>query len=289
MAEKTLLEKIFEIQKVCDYFQKDAKNYQYKSVSGEQVFTKVRSKMDELGLLLETHLSGEVNIKSTSQTIQSTKPSYEGGRKVEVPIEKIVDCREYTQTGFMVWVDVKTGNERKIPWIFAGEHDDISKAVGGALTYCERYFIMKYFKVPTSEDDPDNRVKSGYPAEMTNKVVETEIPAGTLMTSTAKMLFGEVKGLEVRLVTDKGQIKSQLAWANKKDKVKFSKFIQAAEARILELDKGINQTHKTIIPKQPPAGMPEESNIDDINAEMDRAYMEKVNGNDVSVLVERLD
>ncbi|HDY9908796.1 TPA: ERF family protein, partial [Staphylococcus aureus] len=44
--------------------------------------------------------------------------------------------------------------------IFAiGQQDDPSKALGTALTYSERYFLMKFFGLPTDEDDADAKQK----------------------------------------------------------------------------------------------------------------------------------
>ena len=45
-----------------------------------------------------------------------------------------------------------------IPWLMVGQQcDDISKAVGTALTYNERYFLLKQFGLPTDEDDADRK------------------------------------------------------------------------------------------------------------------------------------
>ena len=49
---------------------------------------------------------------------------------------------------------------------FAGQQDDVSKAHGTALTYAERYFLMKFFNIPTDEDDADAKQKQ----EKYNKV-----------------------------------------------------------------------------------------------------------------------
>ena len=36
-----------------------------------------------------------------------------------------------------------------------GQQADGSQALGSGLTYANRYFLLKYFNVATSEDDPD--------------------------------------------------------------------------------------------------------------------------------------
>jgi len=157
----TVLQKIFEVQKVCDFFKKDTTGHNYKYASGTQVLTAVRSKMDEIKLLLEPHLSGDLILEGT----------------------------QYAQTGFMVWVDVETGEERKIPWTFAGKQQDISKAFGSALTYCQRYFILKYFNVPTDEDDPDKRQQ-----EQTKTAQTGQTTGKTDLYTTYRFKSGEMEG-----------------------------------------------------------------------------------------------
>ena len=39
--------------------------------------------------------------------------------------------------------------------LFRSQQNDISKAFGSALTYSERYLLLKSLGAPTDEDDPD--------------------------------------------------------------------------------------------------------------------------------------
>ena len=43
----------------------------------------------------------------------------------------------------------------EVPWAMAGQQADASQAFGSGLTYCGRYFLLKYFNVATTNDDPD--------------------------------------------------------------------------------------------------------------------------------------
>jgi len=54
-----------------------------------------------------------------------------------------------------IWVDSDTGEEMRVEWRAAGEDTDPSKAFGKALTYAEKYFLCRFFQIPTEEDDPD--------------------------------------------------------------------------------------------------------------------------------------
>ena len=43
-----------------------------------------------------------------------------------------------------------------IPWHFIGQQAKVDYAFGSGLTYSNRYFLLKFFEVSTSEDDPEN-------------------------------------------------------------------------------------------------------------------------------------
>jgi len=52
------------------------------------------------------------------------------------------------------WIDCETG-EKDENFFGANGQNDFEKGFGSALTYAERYFILKQFNIPTDEDDPD--------------------------------------------------------------------------------------------------------------------------------------
>lgn len=55
------------------------------------------------------------------------------------------------------WVNLDNTNETYIvTWPMIGQQANVSQAFGSGLTYCMRYFYLKFFKVSTLEDDPDN-------------------------------------------------------------------------------------------------------------------------------------
>ena len=53
------------------------------------------------------------------------------------------------------WVDVESG-ETDVNMFGANGQNDWEKGLGSALTYGERYFLLKYFHIATDEDDIDN-------------------------------------------------------------------------------------------------------------------------------------
>jgi hypothetical protein len=154
-----IYQKIVEIRKSIDVFEKDAKGHNYKYVSGAQVLGKIKSKMDELGVVLEPHLLNQSHHLHTYKT-------------------KYSEITDFVVTGDMkmIWINADEPTDKiEIAWQMAGQQDDISKALGSGLTYSERYFLLKYFGVPTDEDDPDAKKKQETPKPKKQDENGTEI------------------------------------------------------------------------------------------------------------------
>ena len=60
----------------------------------------------------------------------------------------------------MTWINADEPEERvTIDWLSSGEDEDPAKANGKAHTYGERYFLLKFFNIPTDNEDPDAHQK----------------------------------------------------------------------------------------------------------------------------------
>ena len=134
-----LKQKIIEIRKEVDYLQKDAKGYNYSYVKEENILAAIKAKMNELEVLLEPHIRNH-GLKDFNYITKS-------GTSVT---ESIV-----SGDLIFVWSDAQSDETREIDWAIYGQNRDASQALGSGLTYCTRYFLLKYFNVATSKDDPD--------------------------------------------------------------------------------------------------------------------------------------
>lgn len=135
-----LYQKIVEVRKVAEGFNKDGKSYGYSYVTGNQVLGKIKDKMNELNLLL---------IPST-KTGEHHTHAYKSAKGKDVLDFVVKGEMSYT------WINGDEPSEREVvSWAYYGQQDDISKAFGSALTYSERYFLLKCLGLPTDEDDPD--------------------------------------------------------------------------------------------------------------------------------------
>lgn len=135
-----LYQKIADVKANIDGFTKDTKGYNYSYVSGSQVLHRIRNKMIEHNLLLVPYTENEevtetTNAKGKTEHIVKLKLTYK-------------------------WINADNPQEvLEVPFFAIGQQDDVSKAHGTALTYAERYFLMKFFNIPTDEDDADAKQK----------------------------------------------------------------------------------------------------------------------------------
>ena len=141
-----IYQKINELKKTIDKFKKDEKTEgkgAYTYTSGTQILTAIKSKMEELQLLMlpvsVKHRSSETFDYKTSQGYEKTDFIVQG----EITYE---------------WINAENPEERqRIEFQYYGQQNDISKAFGSGLTYSERYVLLKSLGIPTDEEDPDRR------------------------------------------------------------------------------------------------------------------------------------
>lgn len=146
MSELNLWQKIVQVRQVAEGFSKDTKGYGYSYVSGNQVLSKIKDKMNELNLLL---------LPST-QVGEHHTHAYKTA--------KGKDALDFVVKGEMsyTWINGDKPNEREtVTWAYYGQQDEISKAYGSGLTYSERYYLLKSLGLPTDEDDPDAKETKG--------------------------------------------------------------------------------------------------------------------------------
>jgi len=132
-------QKLIEVRKAVPYLNKDHTGYQFKYVSSSQTLGALREAMDAQQLLLVPRvMKWEIRDHAT--------------RKGDHEYFTILDM-EYT------WVNAEKPDETVIcQWIGCGL-DDGEKGIGKAVTYAEKYFLLKFFNIATDKDDPDSGQK----------------------------------------------------------------------------------------------------------------------------------
>ena len=138
MEKLNLYQKLLVIQKKINGLGKDKKSFSYSYVTGDKVLGEIKPLMNELGLILKQEVLSIDNLRMDYQT--------KNGSKTEI-LSKVM--MQFT------WIDSESG-EKDVNLFGANGQNDFEKGLGSALTYAERYFLLKFFHIATDEDDIDN-------------------------------------------------------------------------------------------------------------------------------------
>ncbi len=133
-----LYEKLHAIQCAVMGLKKDTKGNNYQYVSGAKVLEHIKPLMNKHQLLLKQEVLSIDNVRQDYQT--------RNGSKSEINSKVMMR---------FTWVDCESG-EKDENLFGANGQNDWDKGVGSALTYGERYFLLKFFHIDTDEDDIDN-------------------------------------------------------------------------------------------------------------------------------------
>lgn len=151
---------------------KDKRSNSYEYVTGTKVLEYIKPLMNESGLILKQEI---LSIENTRQDYRTGVGTSNEKPKSEI-LSKVM--MKFT------WVDCETG-EKDENLFGANGQNDWEKGLGSALTYAERYFLLKYFHIATDEDDidnpdrvkPDPTAKQQTPQAQTPQVAKSEPPA----------------------------------------------------------------------------------------------------------------
>lgn len=157
--KKTLDEKLQEIKNEISIMQKNKEGYGYSYVDEESLLLKINAKMLELGLRLIPEI--------VPGTLKTEILNYKDKKDKDVTEILVSSDMKYT------WKDIETKETEVINWTLVGQQADGSQALGSGLTYTNRYFLLKYFNVSTSKDDPDE-IRKKQKEEDEKKKITTE-------------------------------------------------------------------------------------------------------------------
>lgn len=154
-----LYKKLHKIQESVSGLSKDKSANSYKYVTGDKVLKHIKPLMNELGILL----------KQEVLSIDNVRQDYIIGAKTER--ERMKSEIHSTVMMRFTWIDVETGQKDENTFGANGQND-WDKGVGSALTYAERYFLLKFFHIPTDEDDIDNPNRKDLKWATTNDLIQ---------------------------------------------------------------------------------------------------------------------
>lgn len=134
---KEIYKKLLALQQAVVGLTKDKKGNSYDYVSGDKILGIVRPAMDKLGLILIPEVVDSNFIREDYAT--------KNGQKSEM------FCSVRMR---FTWVDADSGESIPCEWASSGMNA-WDKGLGSALTYGERYFLLKFFHIATDRDDVD--------------------------------------------------------------------------------------------------------------------------------------
>lgn len=144
-----LYQKMAKIRKQVEVLKKDKKAFGYNYTAEETILAKISVFMEKYAIsLIPAIVPGTTEVEPYfAKKTKTTKD----GEIYEENINEVVVSADMVFT----WINDENPEEKiVVPWALAGQQTDASQALGSGLTYCTRYFLLKYFNIATS-DDPD--------------------------------------------------------------------------------------------------------------------------------------
>ena len=164
MEKLNLFQKLHDIQTRINGLGKDKSSVSYSYVTGSKVLNAIKPLMNEHGILLKQEVLSIENERMdylVSMNYDKVTKIYSDGKPKSEILSKVM--MKFT------WIDVETG-EKDENLFGANGQNDWEKGLGSALTYAERYFLLKYFHIPTDEDDIDNSLRDSKIEENLNNI-----------------------------------------------------------------------------------------------------------------------
>jgi hypothetical protein len=216
MKELNLYQKLHKIQSQVLGLGKDKDGQNYKYVTGTKVIDHIKPLMNDLGLILKQEILSIDNERqdySTSLVQNQETKIWTGKPKSEI-LSKVM--MKFT------WIDVNSG-EKDENLFGANGQNDWEKGLGSALTYAERYFLLKYFHIATDEDDIDNPERK-----------EEELRAQKEQEEAQKKETERLTNINKSLVkcTSEEALKEEFLKLSKEDQKIFSKLVTELKTKL---------------------------------------------------------
>ena len=170
---KNIHQKLQEVRQNVLAMKEDAAGFNYTYVSEENILSHITGVMQRLGISL---------IPSVVPGSWGFHPHIYEKKKVDkagnVTSDTVCEFLFQAEMTFR-WVNDENPEDHiLITWPIGNNSTDMAQSEGGALTYGTRYFLLKFFNVATSKDDPDE--------------LQRRIHAGATDESALKEMIGQI-------------------------------------------------------------------------------------------------
>ena len=206
----SLYKKLHEIQSQVLGLGKDKASNSYKYVTGSKVLEHIKPLMNKYGLILKQEVLSIDNERQDYLVAVNTP-----NQKTKSEILTKVMMR-------FTWIDTESG-EKDENLFGANGQNDWEKGLGSALTYAERYFLLKYFHIATDEDDIDNPERKEEELKLQREQEEAQKKETERLTEINKTL---VK------CTSEETLKEEFLKLTKEDQKIFSKLVTELKLKL---------------------------------------------------------
>lgn len=150
MSEKNVYQRLAEVRKTVSYLKKENKSNQYDYVGSSDVLGSLHKAINDNGLLLIPQITSH-NLISHVEKVTN----YNRYTKKDEEKDRITYLTEIEMN--MRWQNIDEPNDfLDCKWYAQGIDIAGEKGISKALTYGEKYFMLKFFNIATDKDDPDS-------------------------------------------------------------------------------------------------------------------------------------
>ena len=186
-SELNVYQKLAYVRQKAPYIQKSKRGQQYSYVGSSDVLSALNTVINQVGLILKPEIVAHQVRESQDEVWKADK----------VKKEPVVKKRTtyFTELELMMtWINIHNPSEIvACSWYSQGVDIEGEKGVGKALTYAEKYFLLKFFNIATDDDDPDK-----YQKEQLKNTAITERQIDMLNASISRV--AELAGQEFEAV-----------------------------------------------------------------------------------------
>ena len=179
----TIYEKLAKIRGLVSHIQNDAKGYGYRYTSDEAILSRIQDEMEKQHIsLIPAIVPGTTHV--VRHEAREQKEDKDGN-----PYEKL--SIDYVTTADMTyrWVnDTDPSEYVEVAWSLVGIQSSASQSFGSGLTYSMRYFLLKFFNIATSDDDPDAYLTKQQASAKKQKSIDDKKESAAINEKTAELI-----------------------------------------------------------------------------------------------------
>jgi len=148
-SKMNVYQRLAEVRKTVSYLKKENRSNQYDYVGSSDVLGSLHKAINDNGLLLIPQITSHNLISHVEKVANYNKYTKKDEEK-----DRITYLTEIEMN--MRWQNIDDPNDfLDCKWYAQGIDIAGEKGIGKALTYGEKYFMLKFFNIATDKDDPD--------------------------------------------------------------------------------------------------------------------------------------